>query len=66
MRPAARPGAPRADPRYVYTGRALHAEWTKARTAGGTTWLLLAVIVATVALSGVVATAARCPAIGCG
>ena len=29
--------ARRADPQYA--GHALHAEWTKARTAGGTIWL---------------------------
>jgi ABC-2 type transport system permease protein len=46
--------------------RALHAEWTKARTAGSTIWLLLAVIAATVAVGGAVATATRCPATGCG
>jgi ABC-2 type transport system permease protein len=45
---------------------ALHAEWTKARTAGGTIWLLLAVIAATVAVGSAVATATRCPAAGCG
>lgn len=31
--------------------RALHAEWTKSRTAGGVGWLLLTVIALTVALS---------------
>ena len=56
--------ARRADPQYA--GHALHAEWTKARTAGGTIWLLLAVIAATVAVGGAVATATRCPAVGCG
>jgi ABC-2 type transport system permease protein len=61
-----RPGARRADPRYAYAGHALHAEWTKARTAGGTVWLLLAVIAATVAVGGAVAAATRCPAAGCG
>jgi ABC-2 type transport system permease protein len=57
-------GARRADPQYA--GHALHAEWTKARTAGGTIWLLLAIIAATVAVGGAVATATRCPAAGCG
>jgi ABC-2 type transport system permease protein len=46
--------------------QALHAEWTKTRTAGGTIWLLLAVIAATVAVGSAVATAVRCPAAGCG
>jgi ABC-2 type transport system permease protein len=66
MRRASTPGARRADLRYAYAGHALHAEWTKARTAGGTAWLLFAVIVATVAVGGMVATATRCPAVGCG
>jgi ABC-2 type transport system permease protein len=44
----------------------LHAEWTKARTAGGTLWLLLAVVAATVAVGAAVAAATRCPAAGCG
>jgi ABC-2 type transport system permease protein len=56
--------ARRADPQDA--GHALHAEWTKARTAGGTIWLLLAVIAATVAVGGAVAAATRCPAAGCG
>ena len=47
-------------------GPALHAEWTKTRTAGGAIWLLLAVIAATVAVGIAVATATRCPAAGCG
>jgi ABC-2 type transport system permease protein len=58
--------ARRADPRCVYAGHALHAEWTKARTSGGTIWLLPGVIAVTIALGGVVATATRCPAAGCG
>jgi ABC-2 type transport system permease protein len=66
MRRAPRPGAPRAGPRYTCAGHALHAEWTKVRTAGGTIWLLLAVIAATVAVGTAVATATRCPAVGCG
>jgi len=61
---AARPGTPWADPRGARY--ALHAEWTKTRTAGGTVWLLLAVIAATVAVGAAVATATRCPAAGCG
>jgi len=64
MSHAARPGTHRANLRgaqYV-----LHGEWTKTRTAGGTIWLLLAVIVATVAVAAAVAAATRCPATGCG
>ena len=64
MRRAPARGTRRADPEYA--GHALHAEWTKARTAGGTIWLLLAVIAATVAVGSAVATATRCPAAGCG
>jgi ABC-2 type transport system permease protein len=45
---------------------AVHAEWTKLRTASGTIWLLLAVIALTVALSAGAAAAARCPSAGCG
>jgi ABC-2 type transport system permease protein len=58
--------ARRADPRCVYAGHALHAEWTKARTSAGAIWLPLAVIAATVAVGSAVATATRCPAAGCG
>jgi ABC-2 type transport system permease protein len=47
-------------------GDVLHAEWTKLRTAPGTAWLLLAVVVLTVALSAAAAAATRCPATGCG
>jgi ABC-2 type transport system permease protein len=46
--------------------QALHAEWTKLRTAGGTIWLLVAAIALTAALSAAAAAAARCPAAGCG
>jgi ABC-2 type transport system permease protein len=45
---------------------ALHAEWTKLRTAGGMAWLLLAVIALTVGLGAVVAGSARCAYAGCG
>jgi ABC-2 type transport system permease protein len=61
---AARQGTQRADLRGARY--ALHAEWTKTRTADGTTWLLLAVVAATVAAGAAVATATRCPAAGCG
>jgi ABC-2 type transport system permease protein len=44
----------------------LRAEWTKLRTAPGALWLLLAVIVLTVAVGAAVAAAAKCPAAGCG
>lgn len=60
----ARPGARCADPRCAR--HALHAEWTKVRTAGGTIWLLLAAITATVAVGTAVAAATRCPAADCG
>jgi ABC-2 type transport system permease protein len=66
MRGAPAPGARRADPRYADAGHALHAEWTKTRTAGGTIWLLLTVIAATIAAGSAVAAATRCPAAGCG
>jgi ABC-2 type transport system permease protein len=45
--------------------RALHAEWTKARTLAGPVWLLIAVAVTTAAVSAAAAAAARCPAAGC-
>lgn len=66
MRRSPVPSARRADSRYTRAGHALHAEWTKARTAGGTIWLLLAVIAATVAAGTAVAAATWCPAAGCG
>jgi ABC-2 type transport system permease protein len=44
---------------------ALHAEWTKVRTAGGMIWLLLAVVAATVAVSIAAAAAVTCPSGGC-
>ena len=50
-----RPHAWWADPR-----NALHAEWTKLRTSPGTIWLLLAIIVVTVALSAAAAAVTRC------
>lgn len=39
---------------------ALHAEWTKLRTAPETTWLLIATVVLTVAVSSAAAAATRC------
>jgi ABC-2 type transport system permease protein len=44
---------------------ALHAEWTKLRTARGTAWLLLGVIALTAALSAAAAAAVTCPDAGC-
>ena len=47
--------------------RTLHAEWTKLRTAGGTGWLLLAVVVLTAAVGAAIAGSATCHAAGgCG
>ena len=45
---------------------ALHAEWTKLRTAPGTFGLLVAAAALTVAVSAAAAAATRCPAAGCG
>jgi ABC-2 type transport system permease protein len=45
--------------------RELHAEWTKLRTGPSTTWLLLAAIATTVAVSGAAAAEVRCPAVSC-
>jgi ABC-2 type transport system permease protein len=42
--------------------RTLHAEWTKQRTAGGTGWLLLAVIVLTAAVGAATAGSVTCHA----
>jgi ABC-2 type transport system permease protein len=48
------------------TGRdALHAEWTKLRTAPGTGWLLFAVVTLTVAVGAGAAATVRCPFGGC-
>ncbi|TDD45474.1 ABC transporter permease [Nonomuraea terrae] len=46
--------------------RELHAEWTKLRTVPGPGLLLLGVVVATVAVSGVAAGVMDCAAAGCG
>jgi ABC-2 type transport system permease protein len=47
--------------------RILHAEWTKLRTAGGTGWLLLAVVTLTAAVGAAVAGSVTCrTAGGCG
>jgi ABC-2 type transport system permease protein len=56
--------APRAG--WASMREALHAEWTKLRTAPGTIWLLAAVIALTAALSAAAAAAVRCPSADCG
>jgi ABC-2 type transport system permease protein len=45
---------------------ALHAEWTKVRTAPGTIWLLLAVIALTVGVSAAATATITCPSGDCG
>jgi ABC-2 type transport system permease protein len=45
---------------------AVHAEWTKLRTAPGTGWLLLAVVALTVSVGLLATGSVRCPATGCG
>jgi ABC-2 type transport system permease protein len=54
---AAREDAPR--PRWC---GALHAEWTKLRTAPGTIWLLAAIAGLTIGVSAAAVDATRCPA----
>ena len=56
----------KADGGYVGFGRALHAEWTKLRTAGGTGRLLLLAVTLTVAVGCGTAKAVKCPDTGCG
>jgi ABC-2 type transport system permease protein len=47
--------------------RTLHAEWTKLRTADGTGWLLLAIIILTAAVGAATAGSVTCHvAGGCG
>jgi ABC-2 type transport system permease protein len=55
---------PRRDAARHFSGpmRALHAEWTKARTVAGTSGLLAAAIALTVTVSVAAAAGARCPA----
>jgi ABC-2 type transport system permease protein len=61
--PARRAGLPAAVPGgWAGPRGALHAEWTKLRTAPETTWLLIATVVLTVAVSAAAAAATRCPA----
>ena len=45
--------------------RALHAEWTKVRTAPGTIWLLAGAAVLTAAVGAAADAAVTCPAAGC-
>ncbi|NUS15532.1 MAG: ABC transporter permease subunit [Streptomyces sp.] len=45
---------------------AVHAEWTKLRTVGGTLWLLLGTVAATVALGAAGASTVTCGPAGCG
>lgn len=45
--------------------RALHTEWTKLRTVPGTGWLLLGIVLVTVALGVAATTAAHCAEVGC-
>ncbi|MDQ2875415.1 MAG: ABC transporter permease [Actinomycetota bacterium] len=63
--PATRDYASNGPGSWASTREALHAEWTKLRTAPGTIWLLLAVITLTVAVGVIADAAARCPAGGC-
>lgn len=44
---------------------AVHAEWTKLRTVPGTGWLLLAIVVSTVAVSALAAAVVTCSSDGC-
>lgn len=46
--------------------RALRAEWTKLRTEAGHGWLLLGLVLATVAVGAAVSASVHCPAPGCG
>jgi ABC-2 type transport system permease protein len=68
LAPGAPPALSRPVPSTAAAGLrdALHAEWTKLRTAPGTIWLLFAAVALTVAVSAAAAAAARCPATGCG
>ena len=52
--------APEAD-----AGTALHAEWTKVRTAPGVIWLLAGAAVLTAAVGAAADAAVTCPAAGC-
>jgi ABC-2 type transport system permease protein len=65
--PARRAGLPAVGPGgWPGLRGALHAEWTKLRTTPETTWLLLATVVLTVAVSTAAAAATRCsPGVAC-
>ncbi|GIH18402.1 ABC transporter permease [Rugosimonospora africana] len=54
-----------ARPPLSGAGRALRAEWTKLRTTPGPAWLLLGLVVATVATGAATDATVRCPAGGC-
>jgi ABC-2 type transport system permease protein len=56
----------RAAALYYPLGRALHAEWTKARTLPGPAWLIAGVIAVTVATGAAAAAAAQCQSASCG
>jgi ABC-2 type transport system permease protein len=47
-------------------GRALHAEWTKFRTAAGPAWLLAGLVALTVAVGVAAVSAAQCGSAACG
>ncbi|MET9617965.1 ABC transporter permease subunit [Kitasatospora indigofera] len=61
-----RPPFARALPAALDLVRAVHAEWTKLRTDGGTWTALLALVLATAGLGAAAAAASACPAAGCG
>jgi ABC-2 type transport system permease protein len=69
--PARREGA-RREKRHEPRSRrgnpaeALHAEWTKLRTLPGTFWLLLAIVVLTIAVSAAAQAAVPCSGADCG
>ena len=52
-------------PGWTSMREAVHAEWTKLRTAPGTIWLLLAVVSLTMALGVLADAVATCPSGGC-
>jgi ABC-2 type transport system permease protein len=51
--------------RARYGSQTLHAEWTKLRTLASTGWLLLAVVVLTIAVSAAADASAACQSTGC-
>jgi ABC-2 type transport system permease protein len=52
--------------RQAQLWRALHAEWTKARTVASTGWLLAGVIALTVTVGALTAASSKCASSGCG